>query len=566
MIGFFRLASILVFASFFSSQSHAQQPGVNANNWVYDAIHIPVSEDVEFNENTVVVAVVDDAFRLSHKELKEFIYKNPLEIAGNQIDDDGNNYVDDVYGWDISDKDNDVSVLNGRGKVFFHGTYICSIITKVASIHYGQKASERIKIMPVKVISDHATKTYIKEGYKGIRYAMENGADIICVAWSGGNPGDADLDLIREAHQKGILIVGSVGNFNMQKILNPANASEVLAVAGVNMKGQKYYKSNYGSQVDISAPAEAVKGAHPDEDNAFIQIDGTSASTALVTSCAAILRSKKEGLSPSEIKEILLNTATPFDQQFSVYGGKMGSGIVNLENALNYISNSQNRDQLFSPLRPKGSIVIDAQTSLQSWDINPAGNYHGFHLNADISKIKKPEKQTLSITVRDTIWNEYSMARMPQHLFIPSKSVKLNLRNSTFRKNDLIRIHYHGLPVDSTKLYCSGIQYISDESGTVDDGSSHSNYANNCSCKWIITAPPGKRVKFTFEQMDTQANVDFVYIVDGTTAIPENFIAKFSGQNIPPVVISRTNEVLVWFVTDSFSTGKGWQFKYELFE
>lgn len=63
--------------------------------------------------------------------------------------------------------------------------------------------------------------------------------------------------------------------------------------------------------------------------------------------------------------------------------------------------------------------------------------------------------------------------------------------------------------------------------------------------------------------MDTQANVDFVYLVDGQTAIPENFIAKFSGQKQPPVVYSRGNEVLVWFVTDKTSTGDGWQFHYK---
>ena len=42
--------------------------------------------------------------------------------------------------------------------------------------------------MPVKVLSDQANRTYVREGYKGLRYAMENGADIICLAWSGGNP------------------------------------------------------------------------------------------------------------------------------------------------------------------------------------------------------------------------------------------------------------------------------------------------------------------------------------------------------------------------------------------
>ena len=66
--------------------------------------------------------------------------------------------------------------------------------------------------------------------------------------------------------------------------------------------------------------------------------------------------------------------------------------------------------------------------------------------------------------------------------------------------------------------------------------------------------------------IDTQPNVDFVYFVDGKTAIQENFIAKFIGQNLPPVVVSRTNEVLIWFVTDKTATGQGWEFSYETVE
>ena len=94
-----------------------------------------------------------------------------------------------------------------------------------------------------------------------------------------------------------------------------------------------------------------------------------------------------------------------------------------------------------------------------------------------------------------------------------------------------------------------------------DCGENH--YANNCSCKWIISVPEGKKIKFTFTAMDSEPNVDFVYLVDGRTAIPENIIAKFSGQNLPPIVQSNSHEVLIWFVTDKINTGQGWQFQYE---
>ncbi len=561
-----RLAGIIVFAGLFFFQIDAQIPDRNRSLWAYDNIHIPPANAVNDKRDAVIVAVVDDAFRLSHKELKNFVYKNPLEIPGNQWDDDGNGYVDDVSGWDISDHDNDVSVPEGRDKVFFHGTYIAGIITKIATLHYGEKANECIKIMPVKVLPDQANRTYVRDGYKGIRYAMENGADIICLAWSGGNPGDEDLKIIREAYQKGILIIASAGNFNDEKIPNPALAPEVLAVSGVNTNYQKEEKSNYGMQVDIAAPATAVKGAHPEKDNAYIHDNGTSPAAALVAGCAAIILSKKEGLKPSDVKEALLNTATPFSGNFSTYGGKMGAGIVNLKNALDYITNDSDRSQYYSSLRSKGTIVADAQTPRNEWKINPEGGYHGFYLEPDISGIKKPEKHAFSIMVNDTVWNAYNLSQTPHRLFVPASSIIINMQNSRLKKRERFKINYYGKTIDSTKLYCSGTRYLNLQKGNVDDGSGENNYANCCSCKWIITVPPGKKIKFTFDKMDTQPNVDFVYLVDGKTAIPANIIAKFSGNNQPPVVFSRTNEVLVWFVTDNAVTAQGWQFHYETVE
>ena len=211
-------------------------------------------------------------------------------------------------------------------------------------------------------------------------------------------------------------------------------------------------------------------------------------------------------------------------------------------------------------------LIFDSESQSPSREVNPAGGFHGFYLEPDISNIRNPAKHSFSIVLQDTIWNDYNLSNLPDQLFIPSSSFNVNTQNTSFRKNDVFKIKYHGKTIDSTSLYCSGTSYLIIESGTIDDGSGKNNYASNCSCKWIITVPAGKRIKLTFDRMDTQPNTDFVYLVDGQTAIPENFIAKFSGQNIPPVVVSRTNEVLVWFVSDSNSTGLGWQFHYETVE
>ena len=223
--------------------------------------------------------------------------------------------------------------------------------------------------------------------------------------------------------------------------------------------------------------------------------------------------------------------------------------------------------EYFSPKRPKGVIVSNSETKTNEWSINPPGGYHGFRLEADISNIKKPEKHQISIFTEDSLWNTYQLTQLPRQLFIPAQKITLKLQQKkSFKKAERLKINYWGEPIDSTILYCSGTHYINETSGQIEDGSGSENYTNFCSCKWIINVPQGQRVRFTFNKMDTEGNVDFVYLVDGQTAVPERIFAKFSGQNIPPVVTSRTNEVLIWFVTDGQTTGKGWQFTWESVE
>ncbi|MTB51079.1 S8 family peptidase [Lewinella sp. W8] len=50
---------------------------------------------------TVVVAVIDSGVDADHEDLKDIMWVNPGEIAGNGIDDDNNGYVDDIHGWNF---------------------------------------------------------------------------------------------------------------------------------------------------------------------------------------------------------------------------------------------------------------------------------------------------------------------------------------------------------------------------------------------------------------------------------------------------------------------------------
>lgn len=552
---------ILMFACFFFNQLYGQSEVLTSLD-PYDLISIPSLKSYE-GQTSITVAVIDDGFNLEHETLRKHIFTNPNEIPGNQLDDDGNGYVDDIHGWDIADEDNNVTLPEGRDRDFYHGTYISSIILEINKRAFNHKTVP-INIIPIKVIEDDAHQFYIKNGYLALRYAMTLSPDIICMAWSGGTPSPEEKRLIQEAHSKGILLIASAGNLGNQTVGYPAILPEVFAVAALDTQLHKLPVSNYGQEINISTIGQNLKGAHPLKLNAYFSEDGTSQATAIVAGAAALLLSQKPNSNAEEVKKALTNSTTPFSKNMSYYGGKLGAGILNLSQALSYLEKSNYRDQYHSPFHTRGSIEINRSSLSTQWEINPWGGFHHFTISPDITKIKKPEKHLLDIMVADSVWQSYTFTDLPKKITLPAAKITLQTFPEHFHKKDILDITFSSLPIDSSTLYCKELTHVQLEKGSISDGSGSAPYANYCSCRWLIEAPIGKRVKFNFDFMDTEPNVDYVHLYDGTTAIPEYTIAKFSGTTLPPVVTSRSNKVLIWFVTDGQKNMDGWHLNYEL--
>ncbi len=160
---------LLVIAAALALPVQAQDQAEGA--WFLDSIHAPWRLEPPPAERSVVIAIVDDAVRISHRDLQGFIWRNRKEIP-NGIDDDANGYVDDLRGWDVADWDNTVAPPDSRPEFFYHGTHLAGIVARIARRAYGDGAADRIKIMPVKSMADQASQTYLKDGFAGIASAL----------------------------------------------------------------------------------------------------------------------------------------------------------------------------------------------------------------------------------------------------------------------------------------------------------------------------------------------------------------------------------------------------------
>ena len=82
----------------------------------YGAINLPAAWELTTGDPNVVVQIVDTGVQRNHPDLQANIWQNPSETdCSNGVDDDGNGYVDDCYGWDHRDDDADPSDDDGHG-------------------------------------------------------------------------------------------------------------------------------------------------------------------------------------------------------------------------------------------------------------------------------------------------------------------------------------------------------------------------------------------------------------------------------------------------------------------
>lgn len=247
----------------------------------------------------VVVAIVDSGIDPADTALAALRWRNPREIPGNGIDDDGNGFVDDVAGWDFvetgvamlgddtTEPDNDPSDHLG------HGTAVARVLAEAAGQLESNAASPGsggvlLRLMVLRVAS----------GVKGaglaepeavalaIVYAVDNGAQVLSISLGSTQRHGLVADAVAYALGKGLLVVASAGNSG-GAVMFPAAESGVLAVGATDASGALLLGSAQGPAVDLLAPG--LPAATVGTSNLNAQAGGTSFAAPRVAAAAALL-------------------------------------------------------------------------------------------------------------------------------------------------------------------------------------------------------------------------------------------------------------------------------------
>lgn len=280
-------------------------PPIGGNNWGADMIKAPAVWSNGYTGNGVVVAVIDTGVDYTHTDLKNNIWTNTKEIAGNGIDDDGNGYVDDVYGWNFNDKNNNTLDDNG------HGTHVSGIIAGENNGYGVTGVAYNAKIMPVKVLNSSGSGAYSAIA-KGIYYAVDNGANVINLSLGGNSSSQTLKSAIEYASSKGVIVVMASGNEGSSVPGYPARYADKsgIAVGAVDQNNNLTDFSNRAGSnplAYVTAPGKSIYSTVPG--NQYANYSGTSMASPYVAGVVALMLSANPTLTETQIREIITSTA-----------------------------------------------------------------------------------------------------------------------------------------------------------------------------------------------------------------------------------------------------------------
>lgn len=274
----------------------------------------------------IVVAVVDTGVDYVHEDLDANNWVNTDETAGNSIDDDANGYVDDYFGYDfIGSYATSIAPDNDPQDEYGHGTHVSGIIAAENNTVGVRGIAPSAQIMPVKVL-DSFGWGFDSSVADGIRYAVDNGADIINLSLGSSMASNTLKAAVDYAATNNVLVVAASGNESTFSAPSyPAVYSSVVSVGATNEDGFKTYWSNWG-KVDVMAPGNDIVSTIPGD--LYDAMSGTSMASPHAAGVAALIMQKFATTDARTVRHILEHSADDFGVMSGV-DYMSGYGMVN---------------------------------------------------------------------------------------------------------------------------------------------------------------------------------------------------------------------------------------------
>ena len=301
----------------------------------------------------VLVAIIDGGFQVDHPDLKDNVWINTAELNGKPgVDDDGDGYVDDIYGYNF--------VINSSNiNAHSHGTHVAGTVGAtnnngigVCGVAGGSDGKGGVKMMVCQVFDSRASSSAVADFGAALVYAADRGASIAQCSWGASVAGDEDKSVTEAVDyftkngggdkMNGGLCIFAAGNNGEEGDYYPGCLDKVVAVGSMAPDGSVAYYSNRGKWVDVTAPGGledngqqyGVLSTLPNSTYGYNE--GTSMACPHVSGIAALILSKygNKQFSNETLRTLLTTSVNDLYTQNPEYEGLMGSGYIDAYKAL----------------------------------------------------------------------------------------------------------------------------------------------------------------------------------------------------------------------------------------
>ena len=301
----------------------------------------------------VVVAIIDGGFQVDHPDLKDNVWINTAELNGKPgVDDDGDGYVDDIYGFNFVINSSDINAHS-------HGTHVAGTVGAtnnngigVCGVAGGSDGKGGVKMMVCQVFDSRASSSAVADFGAAIVYAADRGASIAQCSWGAGVADEEDKSVTEAVDyftkngggdkMNGGLCIFASGNNGEEGNYYPGCLDKVVAVGSMAPDGSVAYYSNRGKWVDVTAPGGledngqqyGVLSTLPNSTYGYNE--GTSMACPHVSGIAALILSKygNKQFSNETLRTLLTTSVNDLYTQNPEYKGLMGSGYIDAYKAL----------------------------------------------------------------------------------------------------------------------------------------------------------------------------------------------------------------------------------------